>query len=68
MDDELLLLDEVAKHCRTTVATVRHWVATGADALQAPGRRRLVRRSALEAFLDPGAGTEAARGDDTPVP
>jgi excisionase family DNA binding protein len=57
MPQELLLLDEVARECRTTIGTVRHWVATGRLKSVRPGRRRLVRRTDLDRFLEstPGA-------------
>ncbi len=62
MDDEFYLLEEVAEYCRTTVPTVRHWVATRRLKSIRPGRRRLVRRSDLEAFLASSAAEE--EGDD----
>jgi excisionase family DNA binding protein len=62
MSNALLLLEEVAQEARATISTVRHWVSTGKLASVRPGRRRLVRRSDLEAFLG-CAGAEAGRGD-----
>lgn len=49
--DELLLLDEVARRCRAPMGTVRHWLRTGRLASIRPGRRRLVRLADLERFL-----------------
>ncbi|MDD9941271.1 MAG: helix-turn-helix domain-containing protein [Myxococcales bacterium] len=49
--EELLLLDEVARICRVSLNTVRFWVQQGRLPSIRPGRRRLVRRSALDAFL-----------------
>jgi excisionase family DNA binding protein len=50
----LLLLTEVAAYTRTTLNTVRYWVATGKLASVKPGRRRMVLRSDLEAFVASG--------------
>jgi excisionase family DNA binding protein len=51
----LLFLWEVARACRVSVSTVRHWVLTGKLASVRPGRRRMVRSADLEAFLRRGA-------------
>jgi excisionase family DNA binding protein len=51
MPSPFLLLEEVAEETRTPLSTVRHWIATGKLASVRPGRRRLVRRIDLEAFL-----------------
>jgi excisionase family DNA binding protein len=54
-DDDLLLLEEVVTLTRAaSVSTVRHWLRTGKLASVRPGRRRLVRRADLEAFLRRG--------------
>jgi excisionase family DNA binding protein len=47
----LLTLEEVAKECRTAVASVRLWIRTGRLRSVRPGRRRLVHRGDLEQFL-----------------
>jgi excisionase family DNA binding protein len=56
---DLLLLEEVAEQARVTVDTVRYWVRSGKLASVRPGRRRMVRRQVLEAFLARGAIVEA---------
>jgi excisionase family DNA binding protein len=63
MHKPFLLLSEVAEEARTTLSTVRHWIATGKLASVRPGRRRLVRRADLDAFLNPIDG-----GDALPAP
>jgi excisionase family DNA binding protein len=47
----LLLLEEVARELRVSVSTVRHWIAVGKLPSVRPGRRRMVRRLELEAFV-----------------
>jgi excisionase family DNA binding protein len=55
-DDDFLLLDEVMRLARAeSISTVRHWLRTGKLASVRPGRRRMVRRSDLEAFLRRGS-------------
>jgi len=49
---EYLLLEEIAKISRTSVGSVRAWIRTGRLPSVKPGRRRLVRRSDLERFLE----------------
>jgi excisionase family DNA binding protein len=51
----LLFLPEVARAARVSVSTVRHWVLTRKLPSVRPGRRRMVRRADLEAFLAQGA-------------
>jgi excisionase family DNA binding protein len=63
-DSEYLLLPEVAAACRTSVSTVRVWIAAGRLPSIRPGRRRLVHRLALARFLEE-AGTRAARAADS---
>ena len=65
-DSEYLLLDEVARKCRTSVSTVRVWLAAGRFPSIRPGRRRLVRRDALQRFLDQSAPppATATAGDE----
>lgn len=48
---ELLLLEEVAQQCRTSLSTVRHWIRTGRLKSVRPGRRRLVARREMCRFL-----------------
>jgi len=50
-----LYLDEVARECRTSVSTVRHWIAVGRLRSVRPGRRLLVTRDDLESFIDASA-------------
>lgn len=47
----LLTITEVASLTRAPIATVRHWIAVGKLRSLRPGRRRLVRRADLAAFL-----------------
>lgn len=51
---DLLLLDEAAAIARVSIETVRYWVKRGKLVSIRPGRRRLIRRQDLEAFLSPG--------------
>jgi excisionase family DNA binding protein len=50
-----LLISEVALVARTSVETVRYWIKCGRLRSSRPGRRRLVRRSDLETFLERNA-------------
>lgn len=47
----LLTLEEAAPIARTSIPTLRGWLASGKLASVKPGRRRLVRRAALYALL-----------------
>jgi excisionase family DNA binding protein len=51
---QLLLLDEVAREARVSLSTVRFWIGAGKLPSVRPGRRRLVRRADLDAFLNNG--------------
>ena len=51
MPNEFLLLVEAAERARVSVETLRFWIRTGRLASVRPGRRRMVRRDVLEAFL-----------------
>jgi len=48
---DLLFIEEVAAIARVSPETVRFWIKRGLLPSLRPGRRRLVRRAALEAFL-----------------
>ena len=48
----LLTIPEVATVARAAESSVRHWLASGTLASVRPGRRRLVRRADLAAFLE----------------
>lgn len=50
----LLKIPEVARYCRTTDPTVRHWIYTGQLPSKKVGRHRLIRREDLEAFIEGG--------------
>jgi excisionase family DNA binding protein len=63
---EFLLLDEVARECRASVASVRYWIASGRLRSVRPGRRRLVSREDLDRFIATG-GRPAAVASDSPV-
>jgi excisionase family DNA binding protein len=52
MKAEFLLLEEVAQEARVSVATVRYWIRTQKLPSVRPGRRRMIRREALTAFLE----------------
>lgn len=49
--EDLLFLEDVAAITRVSVETVRFWIKRGRLASIRPGRRRMVRREDLEAFL-----------------
>ena len=53
-----LFLSEVAELARVSVDTVRFWDRAGKLASVRPGRRRMVQRDVLEAFLLRGASVE----------
>ena len=63
---EFLLLDEVARECRASVASVRYWIASGRLRSVRPGRRRLVSREDLDRFIATG-GRRPAAPSDAPV-
>lgn len=60
-----LYLDEVARECRTSVSTVRHWIAVGRLRSVRPGRRLLVTRDDLDSFIDASARKPRATERDT---
>jgi len=60
MPSPFLLLTEVAEEARVPVSTVRHWIVTGKLVSFRLGRRRLVRRTDLDAFV---AKAEAREGE-----
>lgn len=72
MTDDFLLLDEVAELARVSVDTVRFWIRAGKLASVRPGRRRMVRYTVLEAFLQrdprPSAARAAKAGASAPDP
>jgi excisionase family DNA binding protein len=47
-----MLVDEVAREARVSLSSVRHWLRTGKLASVRPGRRRLIRRSDFDRFID----------------
>jgi excisionase family DNA binding protein len=59
---DLLLLEEVAEIARVSTDTVRFWVRRGKLASLRPGRRRMVPRAALEAFLRQSMKTASPSG------
>lgn len=65
MASTYLLLGEIAEETRTPISTVRHWVAIGKLPSVRPGRRRLVKRADLDAFMAASAvvETEAAQAE-----
>lgn len=48
----LMFIPEVAQACRAPVATVRSWLRDGRLRSFRLGRKRLIRREDLEAFLN----------------
>jgi excisionase family DNA binding protein len=58
---DLLILEEVAELTRARLETVRAWIKQGRLRSIRPGRRRLVRRQDLEAFLADAHRTGARR-------
>jgi excisionase family DNA binding protein len=62
---EFLLLDEVARECRTSVASVRYWIANGRLRSFRPGRRRLVSREDLERFIATGGPPAVVASDES---
>lgn len=52
LDEQLLLLTEVARICRAPLSSVRHWVASGKLRSLRPARRRLVRKRDLDEFIN----------------
>jgi excisionase family DNA binding protein len=52
MHNDFLFLQEVADELRTSLSTVRYWIATGKLPSVRPGRHRLVRRRDLDAFVE----------------
>jgi excisionase family DNA binding protein len=53
MPSAYLLLVEIAEETRTPLSTVRQWIAQGKLPSVRPGRRRLVKRADLDAFMAP---------------
>jgi len=54
-----LTIEEVAQETRSPLSTVRHWIAVGKLKSARPGKRVIVRRDWLDAFLE-----AATRGGD----
>lgn len=52
MTRTFLYVEEVAQECRTSISTVRQWIAMGRLRASKPGRRVLVERDDLDKFLD----------------
>lgn len=61
--DEWLLINEVAEIARVSPETVRFWIKRGRLPSIRPGRRRMVRRGALEAFL--ASGVKSSKNEGT---
>ena len=62
---DLLLLEEVATLARVSAETVRYWIKRGRLASIRPGRRRMIRREDLEAFLSGNSSRAAEQGGGT---
>jgi len=63
VETELLFIEEVATLARVSAETVRFWVRRGKLPSVRPGRRRMVRRDVLEAFLARDVNAERKRGE-----
>jgi excisionase family DNA binding protein len=59
MANAYLWLEEVAEETRTPLSTVRQWIAQRKLPSVRPGRRRLVKRADLDAFMAPPASVAA---------
>jgi excisionase family DNA binding protein len=57
MVSPFLLLTECAEFARVSLSTIRRWIATRRLRSVRPGRRRMVRRDDLEAFLAQSEGS-----------
>jgi len=57
-----LLLEEAAAVARVSAETIRYWIKRGRLASVRPGRRRMIRRGELEAFLSGGLSEVAGPG------
>jgi excisionase family DNA binding protein len=64
MRNDLLLLTEVAAEARVSLSTVRHWITRGKLKTVRPGRRRMVRRADLDAFLATDVGPRPRGGTE----
>ena len=53
-ESPFLTLPEVATYARTSIASVRSWIASGLLPSTRPGRRRLVNVADLDEFLRRG--------------
>jgi excisionase family DNA binding protein len=51
-ETEFLLIDDVARICRTSPETVRFWIKTGRLRSIKPARRRLIARSDFQRFIE----------------
>jgi excisionase family DNA binding protein len=61
MSRTYLYIHEVARECRASVSTVRHWIAVGRLRGVRPGRRLLVLREDSDSFIE--ASTRIPRTD-----
>ena len=59
---DLLFVEEVAAVARVTTETVRYWIKRGRLRSVRPGRRRMIRRDDLEAFLARPSEAKASGG------
>lgn len=62
---DLMLLEEAAAVARVSAETVRYWIKRGRLASVRPGRRRMIRRDDLEAFLSGDSSRTVERGGGT---
>lgn len=62
-DADFLLIDEVARVCRTSPETVRFWIKTGRLRSIRPARRRLIARADIQRFLDGKASRRRSKRD-----
>ena len=64
-DDEWMTVNEIAEEFKMRKTTVRNWLATNKLPASKMGRKYLVRRSAVLAFIDSG---DAEAPEETTAP
>jgi excisionase family DNA binding protein len=66
MPRNFLYLTEVATECRTSLSTIRGWIASGRLRATRPGRRLLVAREDLDALLNAAIRSPKPRRGEEP--
>lgn len=67
MSRNFLYLEEVARECRTSLSSVRAWVASGRLRATRPGRRLLVAREDLDTLLNSSVRSPKPGQTDRPA-